>query len=62
MHKIAVYATSTQIRAKKGINRHNEREIASVYKYYKQLEDMRLMGSLDPDSIKNPKKGEHCNQ
>ena len=62
MHKIAVYATSTQIRAKKGINRQNEREIASVYKYYKQLEDMRLMGSLDPDSIKNPKKGEHCNQ
>ena len=58
MHKLAVYVTFTQMTAKKGIKKHGWRAVASMYKEYIQLEDMKLMKALKPDSLtRSQKKG-----
>ena len=48
MQKLAVDVTFTQIMAKKGTKKHQERMVASMYKEYIQLEDMEVMGELNP--------------
>ena len=58
--KIAVYVMFMQIIAKKGIKRHYERSIASMYKEYTQLEEMKVMVVLDPESLTKSKTGDHC--
>ena len=50
MHKIFLDATFTQMTAKKGINRHNKREISDMYMDYTQIEDMKLIVGLQPHS------------
>ena len=58
MHKLAVDVTFTQMTAKKGIRKHVERVVADMYNEYTQLEDMKLMGSLNPNSLTiSQKKG-----
>ena len=58
MHKLAVDATFTQMTAKKGIQKHGERAVEAMYKEYTQLEDMKVMGSLNNDSFtRSQKKG-----
>ena len=51
MHKLAVDMTSTQIKDKKGIKNNVEREVAAMYKELKKLEDMKVMGALEPNSL-----------
>ena len=46
MHKLAVDVTFTQMIAKKGIKKHGDRVVASMYKEYTQLEDIKVMGEL----------------
>ena len=43
--------TFTQMTAKKGIKKDGERELIAMYKEYTQLEDMKLMGELDLNSL-----------
>ena len=58
MHKLAMDVTLTQMTSKKGIIKHEERKVAATYKEYTQLEDMNVMGAMDPDSLKiSHKKG-----
>ena len=52
MHKLAVNVISTQMTGNKGIKNHGERYVAAMYNKYTQLEDMNLIGELDPDSLK----------
>ena len=56
MHKIAVDVTLTQRTSNEGINIHSERAIADMYKAYMKLEDTKVMGALDSDSITKSKK------
>ena len=56
MHKLAVDVIFTQITVNKDINNHGEIVLAEMYKEYKQQEDMKLMGELDPDSLTIPQK------
>ena len=51
MHKLAVDATFTQMTAKKGIQKHGEGAVEAMYKEYTQLEEMKLMVELKPDSL-----------
>ena len=51
MHKLSVDVTFTQITAKKGIKTHGERAVEAIYKEYTQLEYMKVMGALNPDSL-----------
>ena len=51
MHKLAVDMTFTQTTAKKSIKKHGEREAEAMYKEYAQLEDMKVMGELNPESL-----------
>ena len=51
MHKLAVDVTFTQITAKRGIKKHGEIAVAYIYKEYTQLEYMKVMGELNPDSL-----------
>ena len=58
MHKLAVDVTLTQMTAKKGIKKHGERAVAAINKEYTKLEDMKVMGGLNPDSLTiSQKKG-----
>ena len=58
MHKLAVDVTFTQMTAKKGIKKHGEIAAAYIYKEYTQLEYMKVMGALNPDSFTiSQKKG-----
>ena len=57
MNKLSVEVMSTQTIAKNGIQRHNKRAKEDMQKYYTQLEDMKVMGALEPDSTTNPQKG-----
>ena len=58
IHKLAVDMTYTQMTAMKGIKKHGEREVTATYMEYTQLEDMEVMGSLNPDSLTiSQKKG-----
>ena len=51
----------TKTTAKKGIKMHSEQAIAYMYKCYMQLEDMKVMVALDPDSLtKLQKRGALC--
>ena len=46
------------MKAKKRINRHGESAIADMYREYTHLEDMKLMGALDPKILtKSQKRG-----
>ena len=56
MHKLAVDVTFTQMTARKGIQKHGERAVADMYKEYTQVEDMKAMGALNPDSPKRLQK------
>ena len=51
MHKIDVDAIFMPVTAKKGVNIHSKRSISYIYKEYIQLEEIKVMGALDPDSI-----------
>ena len=51
MHTIDVDATFMQMTAKKGIKRHVEISIASMYKIYTQLAYVKVMEELEPESI-----------
>ena len=58
MHKLAMDVTFIQMTAKKGIKKHGEIAVASIYKEYTQLEYMKVMGALNPDSLTiSQKKG-----
>ena len=54
MRKIAVDVTFTQITSKKWGKRHGEQAISDMQKEYNQLEDMKVMGELDSDSLTKP--------
>ena len=54
--KIAVYVMFMQIIAKKGIKRHYESSIASMYKEYTQIYYIKVMGALEPNSLKKSQK------
>ena len=61
MYKISMDVTFTQMKSKKRIERHGEQEIASIYKYYTHIENTKVMGALDPDSLtKSQKRGALC--
>ena len=51
IHKIAVDEIYTQVTAKKGIKRHDERSISAMYKYETQILYMEVIMVIDPDSI-----------
>ena len=51
MHKLAVDATFTHMKYKEVINSYGYRRAKDMYKEYIQLEDTRVMVSLDPDSL-----------
>ena len=58
MHKLAVDVTLTEMTAKKDIKKHGEIAVAAIYKEYTQLEYMKVMGALNPDSLTiSQKKG-----
>ena len=58
MHKLAMDVTFTLMTAKKGIKKHGEREVAAINKEYTKLEDMKVMGGMNPDSLTiSQKKG-----
>ena len=56
MHEIAVDAKFTQMIANKTMKRHVKRVIL-VYKDYTHIQDMKIMGSLEPYSITKSQKG-----
>ena len=50
--------TFTQMASKKGIKKHGNRDVAAMYKEFTQLEFMKVMGALNPDSLTiSQKKG-----
>ena len=51
MHKLAVDVTFTQMTTKKGIQKYGEISVSAMYKEYKQLEDIKVMGSLNPNIL-----------
>ena len=51
IHNIAVNAIYTHVTDKKGIKKHDERSISAMYKYKNQIDYIKVMRSLDPDSI-----------
>ena len=59
MHKLTVDVTFTQMTTKKGIEKHGERAVSAMYKEYTQLEDMKVMGEINSESLtRSHKKGE----
>ena len=60
MQNVSVDVMLTQMTSKKGIKIHNESAIASMYKEYTQLEEMKVMVVLDPESLTKSKTGDHC--
>ena len=56
MHKIAVDVTFTLMTAKKGINTHLEQAVSAMNKDYYRIEDIKVMGALDLDSLKKSQK------
>ena len=59
MHKIAVDMKFAQMKSKKGIKSHGEQLVAAMYKYYIHIEDMKVMGTLDPESLTKSQKWGH---
>ena len=58
IQKLALDVKFKQMKAKKFIKRHGNRAVSAMYKAYTKLKDMKLMGALDPDSLKiSQKKG-----
>ena len=51
IHKIDVEEIYMQVSAKKGIKRHDQRSILEMYNYKTQIEYMKVIRALDPDSI-----------
>ena len=45
--------------AKKGIKKHGDRAVADIYKESTQLEDMKVMESLDPTASHDHRRKEH---
>ena len=43
--------TFTNMTDKKGIKKHGERAVSAMYKEYTKLEDMKILGDLDPDRL-----------
>ena len=59
MYELAVDMTFTQMMANKVIKKHGDRSVTEMCKEYTQLENMKVMGALKPDSLKiSQKKGE----
>ena len=56
MQKLTVDVTFTYMTSKKGIKIYGGREVAAMYKEYMQLEDKKLMGEMDLDSLTTSKK------
>ena len=56
MQKISVNVMFTHIISKKGIKRNGEKAIAETFKEYTQLEYMKVMGELEPGSLKKSQK------
>ena len=48
MHKLAVDVKFTQIITNRCIKKHREIMVSAMYKEYIHLENMKLMGALDP--------------
>ena len=58
IHKLSVDVAFTHMTAKKGTKKHGQKSVAAMYKEYTQLEDMNLMGELDPYNLTiSQKKG-----
>jgi len=54
--KLGLYSTAVgicfnQMTAKKGIKLFREKAVAAMFKEYKQLDDLDVLGRLDPDSL-----------
>ena len=56
MHKISLYVMFTLMTEKKGIKIHGKRTTESMYKEYTQLEDMKVMRSLEPGILTKSQK------
>ena len=56
MHKLAVDVTFTKMMSKNGIKKHGVRAVEAMYKEYKQVEDMKVIGALIPDSLTRSQK------
>ena len=51
MHKLDVDVKLTKMTPNKGIKKHVEIAVSTMYKEYTQLEDMKVIGELEPDSL-----------
>jgi len=58
LHSTAVGICFNQMTANKGIELLGEKAIAAMFKEYKQLDDLNVLGRLDPDSLSHAQK---CN-
>ena len=59
--KLGLYSTAVgicfnQMTAKKGIELFGEKAVAAMFKEYKQLDDLEVLGRLDPDSLTHDQK------
>jgi len=62
--KLGLYSTAVgicfnQMTAKKGIKLFREKAVAAMFKEYKQLDDLNVLGRLDPDSLPMTKNEMH---
>ena len=46
----------TQMTANQGISAYGAKAIAAIYREYKQMQDMEVLGALDPDQLSNDQK------
>ena len=51
MHKLAMDMTFTHMTSKKDIKNHVKIAVSEMYKECKQLEDMKVMGVLEPNRL-----------
>ena len=59
MHKLYVDVTFMRMTFKEGTKNHGKRVVEAMYNKYTQLEYMKIIGELDPGSLKiSQKKGE----
>ena len=59
IHKLSVDVALTHMIANKGITKYGERAVSEMYKEYKKMADMKVMGALDPRILTRPPKREH---
>ena len=51
MYSKAVNVLFNQMTAAKGIKLFGETAVAAIFKEYKQLHDLEVMGRIDPDTL-----------